>query len=103
MSMIKIYYSYDFDNDAARVRPITELDVVRSDKPISREEWKQIKLGGVGTIKKWINNNMLFCSCLVVLVGEATANRPLINYEIKRAWKNNIDVFGINIDNLNCP
>ena len=81
--MIKVYYSYDFDNDAARVQPITELNVVRSDKPISREEWKQIKLGGAGTIKKWINNNMLFCSCLVVLVGEETANRPLINYEIK--------------------
>jgi len=100
--MIKVFYSYDFNNDATRVQPITELNVVRSDKPISREEWKKIKIGGTGTIKKWIRDNLLFCSCLVVLVGEETANKPLIKYEIKRAWTDNIAVLGIYIHNLKC-
>ena len=101
--MIKVYYSYDFENDATRVQPITELNIVRSDKPTSKEEWKKIKIGGTGTIKKWIRDNMLFCSCLVVFVGEETANKPLIKYEIKRAWADNIAVLGIYIHNLKCP
>ena len=63
MAMIKVFYSYDFDNDAARVQPITELNVVRSDKSISREKWKKIKMGGTGTIK-----NGLGITCCFALV-----------------------------------
>ena len=39
-------------------------------------------------------------SCLIVLIGEKTANRKWINYEIKKAWREGKGVLGIYIHKL---
>jgi hypothetical protein len=42
------------------------------------------------------------CSCLVVLIGEDTAEREWIKYEIKKAWDDRKGVLGIYIHNIKC-
>lgn len=54
-------------------------------------------------IKKWINDNMDYRSCVVVLVGEETANRYWVKYEIKKAWNDGKGLLGIYIHNLKDP
>ena len=39
-------------------------------------------------------------SCVVVLIGEYTANRPWVRYEIEKAWTEGKGVVGIYIHNL---
>jgi len=46
---------------------------------------------------------MKYRSCVVVLVGEETANRPWVKHEIKKAWEDGKGLFGIYIHNLKCP
>ncbi len=46
---------------------------------------------------------MNYRSCVVVLVGEETANRPWVKYEIEKAWKDGKGLLGIHIHNIKCP
>jgi len=39
-------------------------------------------------------------SCVIALVGEKTAGRKWINYEIKKGWEDGKGVVGIHIHNL---
>ena len=51
-------------------------------------------------IERWINGQMKYRSCTVVLVGSNTANRKWINYEITESWNQNMGVVGIRIHGL---
>ncbi|MDR3177904.1 MAG: TIR domain-containing protein [Campylobacteraceae bacterium] len=59
-----------------------------------------MKKKGDDNIKKWINENMKSRSCLVVLVGEHTASRKWVQYEIEHAWNSGKGIVGIYIHNL---
>ena len=50
-----------------------------------------------------IDNNMKNRSCVVVLVGNATANRKWIEYEITKARDDGKGLLGIYIHNLKDP
>jgi hypothetical protein len=43
------------------------------------------------------------CSCAVVLIGEETATRPWVNYEIRKAWAEGKGLLGIYIHKIKCP
>ncbi|WP_394708036.1 TIR domain-containing protein [uncultured Desulfosarcina sp.] len=42
-------------------------------------------------------------SCVVVLIGEETANRPWVAYEIEKAWNDGKGLLGVYIQNFICP
>lgn len=98
----KVFYSFYFDDDVMRVQQIRNMGVIDGDEPVSPNEWEKIqkKEGGV---KKWIDDNMAQRSCVVVLVGENTASRPWVKYEIEKAWNDKKGLLGIYIHNLSCP
>ncbi|MEJ1470818.1 MAG: TIR domain-containing protein [Candidatus Sedimenticola sp. (ex Thyasira tokunagai)] len=56
--------------------------------------------GGDTAIKKWINNQLSGKSLAIVLIGEKTAGRKWIKYEVKKAWEDGKGVLGIYIHNL---
>jgi len=62
-----------------------------------------VKKGGDKDIEKWIDDNMKYRSCVVVLIGEKTAQRPWVKYEIKKAWQDGKGLLGIHINNLKDP
>jgi len=97
----KVFYSFHFDNDVMRVQLIRNMGVIDGDEPVSPNEWEKLqkKEGGV---KKWIDDNIDGKSCVVVLIGEKTAARPWVKYEIEKAWKDKRGLLGIYIHNLNC-
>lgn len=63
-------------------------------------KWEEVTNGGAKAIKEWIDNNMSGKSCVIVLVGENTAGRKWINYEIEKAWNDGRGIFGIYIHKL---
>lgn len=99
----QIFYSFHFDNDAFRVQQIRNIGALEDNKPVSHNDWETVKKGGDKAIEKWINENMNYRSCIVVLVGEETAQRPWVKYEIKKAWEDGKGLLGIYIHNLNDP
>lgn len=102
MAKKQVFYSFHFDNDVFRVQQIRNMGVLDGNEPVSVNEWEQVKKGGESAVKKWIDDNMKYKNCLVVLVGEDTANRPWVKYEIKKAWSDGRGVVGIRIHNLKC-
>ncbi len=96
----KVFYSFHFDNDVCRVQLIRNIGAIEGNSPVSPNDWETVKRGGEGAIKKWIDDNMKYKDCVIVLVGSDTANRPWVDYEIRKAWDDKRGLFGIYIHNL---
>jgi len=99
----QIFFSFHFDNDVMRVQQIRNIGALEENKPVSANEWEIVKRGGDSAIEKWIDENMKYKSCVVVLIGEETAKRPWVKYEIKKAWQDGKGLLGIHINNLKDP
>jgi hypothetical protein len=98
----QVFYSFCFDDDVMRVQQIRNMGVVDGDEPVSPNEWEKLQKAS-GGIQRWIDENMAYRSCVIVLVGRRTAHRDWVKYEIKKAWSEKKGLFGINIHNLKCP
>jgi MTH538 TIR-like domain (DUF1863) len=85
-----------------RVQQIRNMGVVDGDEPVSPNEWEQLQRKG-GGVEKWIDDNMKYRSCVIVLIGEETYKRPWVKYEIEKAWRDKKGLFGIYIHNLKHP
>ncbi|KKB51169.1 hypothetical protein HMPREF1212_01899 [Parabacteroides sp. HGS0025] len=103
MAKRQFFYSFHYDNDVFRVQQIRNIGALEENKPVSANEWETVKKGGDAAIKRWIDDNMKYKSCLVVLIGSETASRPWVDYEIRKAWNDGKGVLGIYIHNLKCP
>lgn len=99
----QVFYSFHFDNDVMRVQQIRNIGAIEDNKPASVNDWEEVKKKGKAGIEKWIDDNMNYRSCVVVLIGEETAERPWVKYEIKKAWEERKGLLGIYIHNIECP
>jgi len=98
----QVFYSFHFDNDAMRVQQIRNMGVIEGNTPVLANDWETARKTP-GGIEKWIDDNMKYRSCVVVLIGEETAKRPWVKYEIKKAWQDGKGLLGIHINNLKDP
>lgn len=96
----RVFYSFHYIPDAWRVSQVRRIGTVEDNEPASDNDWESVKKGGDAEIKKWINNQLFGRSCAIIMIGEGTANRKWINYEIDKAWADGKGVFGIHIHNL---
>lgn len=102
MAKKKIFYSFHFDNDVMRVQVIRNIGSIEGNNPVQANEWEKLKKTGDTAVKNWIDANIKDKDCVVVLIGEDTASREWVKYEIKRAWALNKGLLGIYIHNVKC-
>lgn len=98
----KVFYSFHFDNDVMRVQTIRNIGAIEGNQSVTAQKWEEVKRQGDAAVEKWIDENMKDKSCVVVLVGEETANRKWVIEEIIRGWNAGKGVFGIYIHNIKC-
>ena len=103
MEKRQIFYSFHYANDVMRVQQIRNIGMLEDNSPVSPNEWEKIKRSGDREIEKWIDNNMKYRSCVVVLIGTETASRPWVQYEIRKAWADGKGLLGIYIHNIRDP
>lgn len=96
----RVFYSFDYEMDAARVQLVKNMGKIESQPLLSGNRWEEVRKGGDRAIKKWIDDQMYGKTCLIVLVGARTASRPWVQYEIERAWDEGLGVVGIRIHGL---
>jgi len=96
----QVFYSFHYKPDCWRASQVRNIGTIEGNKPASDNEWEKITSAGDDAIKRWINEQMKYRSCTVVLVGSKTANRKWINYEIVKSWKDGMSVVGICIHGL---
>jgi MTH538 TIR-like domain (DUF1863) len=103
MARVPVFYSFHFDNDVMRVQLIRNIGALDGNEPVSKNDWETVRRGGDSSIQRWIDENMKYKRCVVVLIGSETAARPWVQYEIKKAWDEKRGLLGIHIHNINCP
>lgn len=103
MAKKQVFYSFHYKNDVRRVAQIRNIGAIEDNKPVSENDWEEVKKKGKKAIEKWIDDNMNYRSCVIVLVGEETANREWVQYEIKKAWNEGKGLLGIYIHNIKDP
>ena len=101
--MKSVFFSFHYENDVRRAAQIKNIGVIEGNEPVSPNEWEEVKKKGDAAIENWIDKNMQNRTCLIVLIGEKTAYRKWINYEIKHAWERGMGVLGIYIHNIKDP
>ncbi len=99
----QVFYSFHYDNDVRRVQQIRNIGSLDGNAPVSPNEWEQLKRTGDSAIEKWIDENMRYRSCVIVLIGTDTASRRWVRYEIQKAWMDGKGLLGIYIHNINDP
>ena len=96
-----VFLSFCYKDDVDRIQQIRNMGQVVDGQPIlSPNDFEQIKRKGKIAIENWINEQLKNKQCLIVLVGEHTADRPWVQYEIKKAKSMGKPIFGIYIHNL---
>lgn len=96
----KCFLSFHYELDCWRVQQVKNIGAIEEQPLLSANKWEEIKKDGDDAIRKWIDDNMKGKTCLVVLVGEKTAGRRWVKYEIKKAWEKGMGVLAIHIHNL---
>jgi hypothetical protein len=100
MAKRQVFYSFHYQPDNWRASQVRNIGVVEGNKPVSDNDWEEVENGGDKAIQKWIDDNLNYRSCTIVLVGENTAGRKWINYEIEKSWNDGKGVVGIHIHGL---
>lgn len=103
MPRIPVFYSFHFDNDVMRVQQVRNIGSIEGNPPTTPNEWEQLKRTGEAAVENWIDQNMKYKRCVIVLIGSETADRPWVKYEIEKAWSDGKALLGIYIHNLKCP
>lgn len=96
----QVFYSFCYNDDYWRVQQIRNIGVVDGNQPASPNKWEEIRRKGDNAIYKWIDENLKYRSCTIVLIGEKTHSRKFVQYEIEKSWELGMGVFGINIHGL---
>ena len=96
----RVFYSFYYKPDNWRAAQVRNIGTVEGNKPATDNDWETITKGGEAAIKRWIAGQLKGRSCTVVLVGQKTASRKWIKYEIDRSWDDGMGIVGIRIHGL---
>lgn len=96
----KAFYSFHYKPDNWRASQVRNIGAVEGNTPVSDNDWETITKGGEKAIKKWIDGQLEGRSCAIVLIGEKTAGRKYIKYEIEKSWNSSKGILGIYVYNL---
>lgn len=101
MSRRPVFLSFCYKDDVTRVQQIRNMGTIIEGQPLlSSNDFETIKRQGETAIKNWIDGQLKYKQCLIVLIGKNTADRPWVQYEIRKAHEMGKPMFGIYIHNL---
>ncbi|HHA2788263.1 TPA: TIR domain-containing protein [Stenotrophomonas maltophilia] len=96
----KVFFSFHYQLDAWRAATVRQIGAIEGNASAKDNDWETIKGGGERAIKTWIDSQLDGRTCTVVLVGEETAQRKWVRYEIEESWRRGMGVLGVRIHRL---
>lgn len=99
-----VFPSYDWD-DVFAVNQIIQLPNVVDKEKIGFKNGvpQETVHASDAAIKRWIDDNMDGCSCLVLFLGEKTYLSKWVKYELELAWKKNLGRLIISLEGIRLP
>ncbi len=96
----QVFYSFHYRPDCWRAAQVRNIGAIEGNRPAPDNDWETISKTGDDAIQRWIKDQMKYRSCTVVLIGQDTAKRKWIDYEIIESWKAGMGVVGVYIHGL---
>lgn len=99
----RVFFSFHFDRDNWRVAKVRNSQVVSDYEKnpfYDKADWEAIKKQGDEAIQKWIDEQLKGTSVTVVLIGNETAKRRWVNYEIEKSLEDGKGLIGIDISKI---
>lgn len=100
MATKTVFYSFHYERDVNRVQLVRQINALEGQPLLGSQEWENVKRGGQQAIVKWIDEQMKYKRAVAVLIGQETASRPWVIYEIEKAWKEKKPLVGVRIHGL---
>jgi len=99
-----VFFSFHYDRDAwraANVRSSAILPNVNADGRFrDNASWEAVKSKSDDTIRRWINDHLHNTSVTVVLIGQETASRRWVKYEISQSHNRGNGLLGVRIHDV---
>jgi hypothetical protein len=99
----RVFFSFHYQNDIFRVNQIRNSHVVEGCAAAGFQDsslWEEAKRKGDAAIKALIDQGLINSSVTVVLIGEQTAQRKYVTYEIEQSIARGNGLLGIHIHNI---
>lgn len=94
-----VFFSFHYDHDAWRVQQVANMGALDGQPILNSQDWEKVKRQGDAAVKRWIADQMAYKTA-VVLIGNQTAGRSWVRYEITEAWNNRKPIIGVRIHGL---
>lgn len=99
----RVYFSFHYKQDvwrASNVRKSKQFEAFARAGWDDASLWEKTKLKGDAAIRRLIDDGLKGTSVTAVLIGEHTANRPWVKYEIERSIELGHGLLGVRIHTL---
>lgn len=99
----RTFFSFHYQRDIWRVNQIRNIPNVTGTAAAGFQDaslWEEAKLKGDAAIEKMIDDALENTSVTVVFIGEKTAGRKFINYEIQQSIERGNGLLGVRIHHL---
>lgn len=97
----KVFFSFHYERDAWRAAQVRNSNITQSIKGyVDKAEWEEIKRKGDKAIKDWIDVQMKGTSVTIILIGNETADRKWVKYEIEKSIEKGNGLLGVYIHRL---
>ena len=100
MAKRQVFFSFHYSEDVWRAAKVRNMGVIEGQDLFSDNGWEEVRSRSKSEIERWIDKEMNMRSCVVVLIGEHTASRSWVKYEIEHAWKKGKGLVGIYINKI---
>lgn len=95
-----VFYSFHYKRDVNRVQLVRNINALEGQPLLNAQDWEAVRQRGQQAIVAWIDEQMRYKRAVVVLIGQETASRPWVIYEIEKAWKKRTPLVGVRIHGL---
>jgi hypothetical protein len=99
-----VFFSFHY-KDVMLASQIRNCDMFFGDRMSFRDwaNWEQVRLRSKPAIASWIDDQLEGTSVTVVLIGDETATREWVHYEIAKSVQRNNGLVGIYLNRMRAP
>jgi hypothetical protein len=99
----RVFFSFHYQNDIFRVNVVRKSGVVVGSSAAGFQDaslWEKTKKRGPAAVRRLIDRGLEGTSVTCVLIGQKTANRKYVAYEIEQSVKKGNGLLGIHINDI---
>jgi len=99
----RVFFSFHHQLDSWRVGQVRNSLLLQKGETntfMDAAAWEAVRRKGEAAVKAWIDRELKGTSVTVVLIGQETANRPYVKYEIEKSFKRKNGLLGIHIHGI---